>query len=99
MTPDEALDDETTDETADRVYAWTVRTLYVTLIGLNIWVYWRTVRDDPEFAVLRAHVDRAVARCRAPFHREQEYRKAVGRMHWQALEALEHGERSDDAGT
>lgn len=96
MDPEQPFEGD--DDPVDRVYVWTVRTLYVTLIGLNIWIYWRSVRDDPEFAVVRSRVDRFVARCRAPFNRERDFRKAVGRMHWQALEALDE-ERSDDAET
>lgn len=82
-------DEMVSDDTDDIAYKWTVRTLYVTLIGLNIWVYWRMVRDDPEMAVARAQVDRMMARLRAPFQRERAFRRAVGRMHWEALQTLE----------
>lgn len=77
------------DDTEDVVYKWTVRVLYVSLIGANLWLYWRMVRDDPDFAVAKAKVDQLVAELGKPFRRARDFRRSVGRMHWQALEALD----------
>jgi len=83
------IDQLLSDDTEDVVYKWTVRTLYVTLIGANLWLYWRMVRDDPDFAVAKAKVDQLVTSATKPFRRARDYRRSVGRMHWQALEALD----------
>jgi hypothetical protein len=77
--------EDTTDSAA---YRWTIRCLYAAAIGMNIYIAWSQSRDEVEMALLRQKASALMDRCRAPFRRQQQWRKDLGRMHGQVMETL-----------
>jgi hypothetical protein len=73
------------------LYKWTIRGLYAVALAVNIYVLLDMAKDDAELAVLRKRLLQVVERARRPFTAQQEWRKAVARMHWDALQIVEEG--------
>lgn len=89
-------DTDPLEDTEDSVvYTWTIRTLYAVALGLNIYLLWQTSKDDAELAVMRQRMTTAWAKVTKPLRTQREWNKAVGRMHWQAIEIVEEGAPSD----
>jgi hypothetical protein len=71
------------------VYRWVIRGLYVTAVGLNIWILYQASADDVEMAILRARARAWLEHLARPFTTERAWRRAVNRMHYAAAEAIE----------
>ena len=84
--------DDTQDSTA---YRWTIRALYATALGLNVWLLWQHSKDDPEFQILTRKARQAFDRATRPVRLHREWQRSIGRMIWQATEAVEQGAVDD----
>lgn len=84
------------DDYSDSVgYRWTIRALYAAAITMNIYVMWVSTKDEAELAIIRAKAAQLVERCREPFRRQKEWRRSLGRMHFEALQVVEEGAKPD----
>lgn len=92
MTAETAAATEPLDNYADSVvYRWVIRGLYVTAIGLNVWILWKASADDTEVAIAKAKARAWCRRAARPFTTERDWRRAVNRMHYAAAETVEAG--------
>lgn len=80
---------EETDDSA--VYTWTIRVLYAAALGMNVWLLWKASQDDTDLAILRTRIANWGRRVTLPLHHRAEWKKALGRMHWEAREIVEEG--------
>lgn len=83
---------------AEAVYRWTVRTLYLVAIALNVWVLWDSVKDRPEVELRRREWTARLARITAPLRARRVWHVSRDRMHRQAQWALVEGEEADGDG-
>lgn len=75
-------------------YRWTIRCLYATAIGMEIWVLWKATADDVEVEIVKEKVRRWVRAKVRPLQIAQAWPMAVTRMHNQANWVLKE---ADDA--
>jgi hypothetical protein len=79
------------DYSDSATYRWVIRGLYVTAIGLNIWILWKASADDVELAILRNKARGLWAQVTRPATEAKIWRRSLNRMHFEVAETLEHG--------
>jgi len=77
------------DTPADTAYRWTIRTLYLAAIILNVWVLWDQTQNDTQKAVLGARLKKWGERIMHPIRVEQQIEKETGPMLWEAQTIVE----------
>lgn len=70
----------TEESTADRVYTWTVRSLYAAAIALNVWLLLETLQESPEGQVILEKLRELQHRALAPVRERKAFRRAANRM-------------------
>lgn len=90
------METEPEESREERVYRWTVRTLYIVALTLNAVLIYEQVKDSPEMTAIRARVDgwrsTAVERRNALRRRRAEESWVV----WEALNILEEAAHDAD---
>jgi hypothetical protein len=88
-----AADDlEGGDQGADLAYRWTVRTLYVVAIALNVWVLWDQLAEDADAKVVKAKVNAWMAKALRPFHLDRQVKREAGAVIFEAMQVVEEAE-------
>ena len=85
-------DIEAGDQGADLAYRWTIRTLYVVAIALNVWVLWDQLAEDPEAKVLKVKLSSWAAKALKPFHLDRQVKKETGAVLWEAQTIVEEAD-------
>lgn len=88
--------DQPNDSTSDKVYTWTIRTLYTAVIVLNVWYLLEQYRDTPEGQRIRDQVARTSKKMMTPWKYRKEYRKAVNRMMVDAWVTVDQAKKKKD---
>ena len=80
----------------DRVWRWTVRVLYTTLIAAELWVLWDWWRDTPSGQETMARWQSKVAdvkakaeNCEGCAKRKAWFNRKLNRVHWDAMRIVE----------
>lgn len=89
------MDTEPTESREERVYRWTVRTLYVVALSLNAVLIWEQVKDTPEVDALRSRFTRARRRLDDRLSAARRQRAAESWVVWEALTILEEADNAD----
>ena len=90
------MDEQTQVESREeRVYRWTVRTLYVVALSLNAVLIWEQVKDAPEVEAARARLDRWRRRVTERLDAARAQRAAESWVVWEALNILEEANDAD----
>jgi hypothetical protein len=76
------------DDTAEVVYTWTIRSLYVLAIGLNVYMLWEQMKDTPEVGEYRARWETAKARALAPLKERKRMKLETGKVIFEAMEIV-----------
>lgn len=86
------------DSRADSVYRWTVRWLYVVLIGGELVYLWSVWKDTPAGVELRAKVAARAKKLKEcePCAKRRQFLKDRAHMLWQAHEAVEEAAASEE---
>ena len=79
----------------DRIYKWTIRTLYAFAIGLNCWILWDQVKDSPEALAIRSKLSEGWEKASAPVREAKMFERARNRMIYEATTIVE--QEGDDA--
>ena len=77
------------DPDEDRIYRWTIRTLYAVALLLNAWILWDQVRDTPEAEQLQLRIEALKARALSPFHDRSVFRKQANEVIYEAITVVE----------
>jgi hypothetical protein len=78
------------DDYSDSItYRWTIRALYATGLALNAYVLWEMTLQDFEREILRAKIHAKVTKLLRPFTVQHQWKRSVGKMHFQAMEIVE----------
>jgi hypothetical protein len=101
--PESTIDQAATDEVSDRAWRWTVRVLYTTLIGLEIWILFDWWRETPNGQATLARWGRQLEAlklkaqdCEGCAKRRAMIEKAINRMHWQARQIVEEANEESE---
>lgn len=78
-----------TESREERVYRWTVRTLYVVALSLNAILIWEQVKDAPEVVAARTRVARWKQNVSDRLDAAHRQRVAESWVIWEALNILE----------
>lgn len=73
----------------DRLYRWTIRSLYIVAIGLNVWLLWDQMKDGPEAQMAKAQLVRWKDQALKPMRDRQMFRKHANRLLYEATEIVE----------
>jgi hypothetical protein len=76
------------DDAAETVYRWTIRSLYVLAIGLNVYMLWEQMKDTPEMGEYRARLDLAKQRALAPLRERKRMKLETGKVIFEAMEIV-----------
>jgi hypothetical protein len=80
----------------DRLYTWTIRTLYTLAIALNVWILWDQVKDSPEGQAITRHVSETWEKLSGPVREAQMFRRHANRVIFEAQTIVEEGEKDAD---
>lgn len=89
------MDSETTESREERIYRWTVRTLYVVALSLNAVLIWEQVKDSPEVSAMRTRFSRWQSRIGERIDAARAQRAAESWVVWEALNILEEANDAD----
>lgn len=90
------MDTEHLESREEKVYRWTVRTLYVVALTLNAVLIYEQVKDSPEVTAVRARVDRWRARFADRVDEARRQRADEAWVVWEALTILEEAAHDAD---
>lgn len=79
----------------DLIYKWTIRTLYMVAIGLNIWIMWDQL-DGTEAERVRRKVTDTWHKAIAPLKEQRVFARSLNKVLYQATEIVEET-ASDEA--
>lgn len=77
------------DYSDSAAYRWVIRGLYVTAIGLNVWILWKANAGDVETAIVKAKARAWWKKTTRPALIARDWRKALNRMHFEVAQTLE----------
>lgn len=69
--------EEIQESSSDAVYKWTVRSLYLCAIGLNLWYLVEQYRSTPEGQVIQERTETLLEKLRRPFRERKHFRRMV----------------------
>jgi hypothetical protein len=78
-----------TDTDSDLVWKWTVRAMYATAIGLNLYLMWDQVKDTAEVELLRRRFRRGLANAIAPLTDRRILRRHTNAVIFEATQIVE----------
>lgn len=84
---------EPVESAPDRVYKWTVRTLYAVAIGLNVWYLLESYRESPEAKTLLAKANRLWRKVKEPHDAARQWRRDHTAMMVEAEMTVEDADR------
>lgn len=90
------MDTEELESREERIYRWTVRTLYVVALTLNAVMLYEQLKDSPELVAVRGRVDRWRARVSDKLDAARLQRAAESWVVWEALTILEDANNADE---
>lgn len=84
-----AVTDDELREADSRLYRWTVRTLYVVAVGLNVYLLVRASADDTEVAIAKARAAAWWREVTKPWREAERFRRAANRVQYEAAQIVE----------
>lgn len=79
-------------EREEKIYRWTVRSLYVLALALNAFAIWQQVKDTPEGEALEGRIEKVKKRIRHPFEEARHFRKQANEVVFEAITIVEESE-------
>ena len=79
---------EEAEPTAEQLYKWTIRVLYLVAFAANFYILWDAYKDSVEVKLLSYRVKKAWRQVTRPVRESEEFRKAANWLHWEALTIL-----------
>jgi len=86
---------ENEENLADAAYKWTVRSLYVAAIGLNLWYMAETYKGSPEGEAMKAKAAKVFNALRHPYTEAKKFRRMANETVVEAWVIVDEANKGD----
>ena len=92
------MDDEieASSNSAETIYKWTIRGLYLFAFAVNFWMVYDAYKDTIEVKILRQRLDDFFGRMTRRAREPGAFRRATNRMLWEAMQTVDPVEHDGD---